>query len=126
MTKEEARAKVAGLIKDACEFSILVNLLGLFNIENDVADAAISLLVKHFAESRGLSIEEAWTLIHAAAGHLATGPWAYFILAPGRGETEIGRYLEVEPASNHDLELALERGLEMHSFDANSKQEIPQ
>jgi hypothetical protein len=130
MTKEEARAEVAGLIREATEFSILaMQLMNLCKATIEDADTCLSPLLKLFAKSHHeLSEQEAWTMVEAVTRHLAAEPWAYFVLAPGEHKTDedVGRYLQVKPASNRELELALERGLEMHSFDANSKQEIPQ
>jgi hypothetical protein len=129
MTREEARAKVGGLIREATEFSILATqLFSLCEASNEDTNEALPPLVKLFAKAHELTETEAWTLLEAVTAHLATEPWAYIVLAPRhhKCDADIGRYLQLEPASNREIELALERGLEKHSFDANSKQEILQ
>jgi hypothetical protein len=124
MTKEEAKAKVAGLIREATEFAILsMQLLSLCKATSEDAGPAISSLVTLFAKSRELTEQEAWTMIHAVTAHIESEPWAYFVLAPGTRKQDSGvtRYLQVSPASNRELELVLERGLEAHSFDTEEE-----
>lgn len=127
MTQEQAEAKVVGIIREATEFSILVmQLMTVCKAGAPETDVIVSVLVKPFAKSHGLTEEDVWTVLHGVTGHLREEPFAYFVLAPGRhkSDSDIGRYLQVLPASNRELELALERGLELHSFDA--KAEVPQ
>jgi hypothetical protein len=124
MTKEEARAKVTGLIREATEFSVLATqLFTLCRASDEDANELLPPLAKLFAKGCQLTETEAWTLLEGVTAHLAEEPFAYFVLAPPqhKSDGDIGRYLEVQPASNRQLELALERGLETHSFDTKEE-----
>jgi hypothetical protein len=120
MNQAEAKQKVAALIHDAAELAILTTqIMIVLRASKEDDELLLKPVIERWAQKNSLTLEEAWSLFGTVTDRLILEPWAHYILAPpGHGrDTDLARYIRIDPKSNQELRDALERGLEKHSFD---------